>query len=541
MRQRNHAIAYYCLALLLSVAVTAELFFVNYLGKVESGSYDFSIKYRVLYNKPDPSIVIVDIDEKSLSLMGAEYGRWPWPRAVLAEFIENVQLQSPKAIVFDILFSEPDIYNPESDAYLNDITAAYDNLFYPMIRLPEHNDALSQLRPGNVPGLTRLPGEPTSDKPFAAILPFLSNAVASGRMGTTMITPDDDGISRQYDLFYRHDGWAIPSMPMQIASQFKEIVPRERTRLINWRGGLNAYPSVSFIDVYHDFLRSDKKRSTDEFKDKIIIIGSTAPSLHDLRATPVSKAHPGVEILATSIDNAIHDDFIHTFETPLVPLLTGLLVIWLTALAFASRLPTEVIDSAYGASQSLLLFIAFASINAAHFYTDLSTPVLFGVFYFTAARFYQTYSKKTDSRLVWENRFTRKGHVGLGVVSIQASRQQRHYERITLGALRRTFRDIYIEKIPTGMTGLEVTFGQTYLLFNLFERNLDQFNDGFLKDLIAPGLLKKSLTAPVFAYAQIIEFTDQKATNQRKWKETAFSLLQKTLGKDDSRHAHTPP
>ena len=48
----------------------------------------------------------------AFATMAKEYGRWPWPRQVLGEFLEQIEKQQPKAIVFDILFSDPDIYNP---------------------------------------------------------------------------------------------------------------------------------------------------------------------------------------------------------------------------------------------------------------------------------------------------------------------------------------------------------------------------------------------------------------------------------------------
>ena len=70
-----------------------------------------------------------------MAAFAKEYGRWPWPRQVLGEFVENIQAQNPKAIVFDIVFTDADIYNPDSDAYFNEVITACENCFFPILRL----------------------------------------------------------------------------------------------------------------------------------------------------------------------------------------------------------------------------------------------------------------------------------------------------------------------------------------------------------------------------------------------------------------------
>ena len=101
----------------------------------------------------------MDIDEGSLEAMAKEYGRWPWPRQVFAEFMENLEEQKPRAIVFDILFSDPDVNNPDSDDYFNEVVAATDNTFFPMLRLSSQNDELSQIKPAMIPGMGKVSGE----------------------------------------------------------------------------------------------------------------------------------------------------------------------------------------------------------------------------------------------------------------------------------------------------------------------------------------------------------------------------------------------
>ena len=116
-------------------------------------AFDYMVKHRVIQPKADKDIVIVDINEASLAAFSKEYGRWPWPRQVLGEFVENIQAQNPKAIVFDMVFSDADIYNADSDAYFNEVIASSENTFFPILRLDTSQDHLSQLKYAQIPGL----------------------------------------------------------------------------------------------------------------------------------------------------------------------------------------------------------------------------------------------------------------------------------------------------------------------------------------------------------------------------------------------------
>ena len=117
---RLKASFYLYLAVFFTLAIFADSFLLNITAKMKQSSFDLMIKHRLVVRKPDPAIVIVDINEASLAAMAKEYGRWPWPRQVMGEFIEQIEKQHPKALVFDILFSDPDVYNPDSDVYFNE-------------------------------------------------------------------------------------------------------------------------------------------------------------------------------------------------------------------------------------------------------------------------------------------------------------------------------------------------------------------------------------------------------------------------------------
>ena len=147
-RLRNNL--YLLLAGLFTLFILADVFFLHAVVEMQQKAYDLVIKNRIIKPKPDNEIIIVDVNEASLSAMAKDYGRWPWPRQVFGEFVENVERQNPKGIVFDILFSDPDVFNSDSDVYFNEVIAGTNNTFFPMLRLPEANDSLSQLRPNKI-------------------------------------------------------------------------------------------------------------------------------------------------------------------------------------------------------------------------------------------------------------------------------------------------------------------------------------------------------------------------------------------------------
>jgi hypothetical protein len=103
---------YVYLAAIFSLLIVVDAAFLHVTANMRQAAFDVMVRYRIIVPKPDKDIVIVDINEASLASMAKEYGRWPLPRQVLGEFLEHLEEQRPKAVIFDILFSDPDVYNP---------------------------------------------------------------------------------------------------------------------------------------------------------------------------------------------------------------------------------------------------------------------------------------------------------------------------------------------------------------------------------------------------------------------------------------------
>ena len=384
---KNNFYIYLATLFTLLVLLDAGVFHVG--ENMRDKAFDFMVKNRVFQPKADKDIIIVDINEASLAAFAKEYGRWPWPRQVLGEFVENIQAQHPKAIVFDIVFSDADIYNPDSDAYFNEVIAGSDNIFFPILRLDASQDSLSKLKLAQIPGL-QADDDADKDATIAAVLPHFEGALKPNRLGTHNVYPNIDGIVREYRMFHDDYGWRLPSLPLVVA-QFSgaadtETLPMDM--LINWRGKPFSYTYATFSDVFTDLASKDKKRPQDEFTNKIVIIGSTAPGLFDIKPTAMDKQFPGVEIVATAIDNAKHGDYLKVWRGKIPYILMSLLLIWATTLAFYLKVDRDRFNSIFTGSQVGLLVLSYIAINVGNTYFDLTGPILWAVALFGIAKIY---------------------------------------------------------------------------------------------------------------------------------------------------------
>ncbi len=399
--RKLHNSFYLYLSALLTVLMLLDASVFHIGENMRDRAFDLMVKNRIIVPKPDPDIVIVDINEASLSAMAGEYGRWPWPRQVLGEFLENIEAQQPKAVVFDILFSDPDVYNPDSDAYFNEVIAGTNNTFFPMLRLAEASDHLSKVTPNMIPGIHRAQDNKQPLKPIAIVLPHFEAALKSKRLGTHNIYPDKDGIVREYKLWQDENGWFLPALPL-VVGDFAQMnsLPPPQDMLINWRGKPFTYQFATFSDVYADMASKVKKRPSDEFTNKIVIIGSTAPSLFDLKATAMAKAHPGVEILATAIDNVKHNDYLKVWRGKTPYILISLILIWLTALAFFRNVDRDKVTTVFSSSQLGLLAFSYVTINLTNVYLDFTGPITWAVMYFSIAKIYALANDRAMQRLL---------------------------------------------------------------------------------------------------------------------------------------------
>lgn len=452
------------LAAVFSVIAVVDASTVHFFSGMRQSSFDTMLRLRVNVPKPDTDIVIVDIDEKTLAAMAPEYGRWPWPRQVLGEFLEKVEAQKPKAVVFDVLFSDADIQNPDSDAYFNEVIAGSNNTFFPMLRLDAAHDVLSALPAQAIPGVTAREGA-QADARLAMVIPPFEAAQKAGRLGTHNVYPDKDGVVRSYPVRTPAQGWWIPSLPLVVAQAAGKGEAAPDTLLLNWRGKPFSYNYVSFSDVYLDMQKEHPARPAKEFAGKTLIIGSTAAGLLDVRGTPLDRQFPGVEILATAIDNLQKGDWLIAPEARFFYLGLVLLIIWGTAFAFWKQGASTQLDKVYGFSQLILLGFSYATVNLGNVYINLSGPVFLGALYFSVARLYAfATARALDNSLV--ARIDAKGAALRGLMLVLRFPVETREEAAIAKLAGR------IEKLGRHDSSVEFVQGRQKGLWRLFENTL---------------------------------------------------------------------
>jgi adenylate cyclase len=283
-------------------------------------------------------VAIVDIDETSL----AKLGQWPWPRTRIADMVANLTRLGAVVIAFDVIFSEPDRLNPDAaaDTFRNLDEATRDKLralpsndqvFADAMRrsrvvlgesgLPYVISELDKTLP--VTGLAMLGEDPQRFMfNFPGLLrntPVLEKA-AGGR-GLLTINPERDGIIRRVPMIMQAQGATMPSLSFEMLrvatgtdtifiksdqAGIKSIavkgfeVPTDRNGQL-WIHFAHYDPSlyVSAVDLLEGRVAPEK------IERKLVLIGTSAVGLNDIKTTPVSPAMPGVEIHAQVLEAAL--------------------------------------------------------------------------------------------------------------------------------------------------------------------------------------------------------------------------------------------
>jgi len=354
-------------------------------------------------------VTIVDIDDKSLEKLG----QWPWPRTRIADLVTELTRLGAVVIAFDAVFSEPDRLNPAfaADTFrnLDEETRARlralpsnDQVFADAIKasrvvlgesgLPEEIAPLDKTLP--VTGLAMLGEEPQRFMfDFPGLLrnvPVLEHA-AAGR-GLFTIKPERDGIVRRVPMIMQAQGQTMPSLTfemLRVATGSGTILIKAETAGIKSLGikGLQI-PTDHNGQIWVHYARNDasiyvpainvleKNVAPDMIAGKLVLIGTSAVGLNDIKTTPVSRAMPGVEIHAQVLESTLTGEVI---STPIY----GIVVEFATALLFG--LLVIAFAPLFGPVTLVALGAAFASVligTSAYFYTqhrlliDFTYPLL---------------------------------------------------------------------------------------------------------------------------------------------------------------------
>lgn len=396
------------LAAVVLVLGALELFLLHALQPLENRLLDSFVRDQAAKLKPDPDIVMVAIDEKSLAKMEVDEdaGRWPWSRAVYAQLVEGLAAQKPRAIVFDIAFAEADALRQQDDAAFAETVAQHRNTYFPLLQLPvpKESDRVPIVKLAPYLGLAKL--AKVDPQARAALIPPMILPPEQWRAGLIEFTGDADGIGRRYLLRKVIGGWHIPSLPARIAFDLGYPVPDTDELVLAWRGGKDDFPRVSFSDLYQDFNKLKRTRPANEFTGKIVIIGTDASGLHDLRVTPIDSLYPGPQILGTAIENLKNGRWMRYAPTGWAAAV-GIALLFLLYFAFERGLDVRLVGTGLGVATAALLGTSWLLVGRLVL-LPLLTPLVAGWSFYAAASLASYLRERNERRqaMIQFSRFT---------------------------------------------------------------------------------------------------------------------------------------
>ncbi|WP_169741306.1 CHASE2 domain-containing protein [Andreprevotia chitinilytica] len=363
---------------LVIALIVLDASWLHFTRSIDAKLGDTLLAQRAPSRPASDDIVIVDVDQNSLTKLMGELGNWPWPRVAFAEMLEGIDAQAPRAVVFDILFNEFDTFRPDSDVAFREAVQRHARSYFSSVLLTDgQGPALRDLPP--VLKLITLPGAlPNARSPL--LLPTLLPRDA-WRGGLINFSHEDDGIGRHYLVKETlAPGWQMQSLSARIATDLGWTVPDQHRIRLNWQ---QQHRHVSFSDIYTDLNIEHPKRPPDEFKNKIVLIGTAAPGLQDLRPTPLSSNFPGIEILATAIDNLQAGDWLRDAPRWVSPVVSVLIAI---GLWFGFRRGLNTLWMGLGMIVvSVVIVTASATLLSHNLYWPVGSVLIWGWVYFWLA------------------------------------------------------------------------------------------------------------------------------------------------------------
>lgn len=381
-------IAVSLLPMLFGLGHATGLLRISAVQSLENIVYD--TKLRLTMPKTlDSRIIIVDIDEKSL----AEVGRWPWHRQKLAALTQELlQNQRVSAIGFDLVFAEGDDMREADTRFAQSFLQK--NVVLGYYFTSDREARISGVLPKPVIQQINLSGRKiraTVWDGFGSNIATLAEAAPLA--GFFNAIADDDGVVRSTPLLASFKGDYYESMALAVyraATGYPSVGPGSLPNSVDSVGGILSMDSIKLTKTdisdptktqmqtikvddraavlvpyrglggalggsFQYISAADilaKRLASEQLRGKIILVGTSAPGLQDLRITPVGQTYPGVETHANVISSMLDGKSIYK---PDYALGVEVALLILVGLALAFALPALTAASALGFSVSMLL------------------------------------------------------------------------------------------------------------------------------------------------------------------------------------------
>ena len=323
---------------LIAVAVLGTVIFavtVSFGHRIDNLIYDQVSAATAPPASPD--IILVEIDDRSLAQLGA----WPWSRTVHARLIDRLTEAKPKAIAYDILFTEPN--DPAGDQALAESIARSGKIILPLyVRSPGSNGRDSDI-----------------------VLPIPAIAKAAAAMGHVNLMFEGDGMVRRVQQRLTSEGESADHFMFATAG----VAYGQRPRLLAGDSApvlipyqpVGAYQHISFGSVLNGEVPADF------FRGKIVLVGATALGMRDSYPVPgpAGDIMSGVELQANMLNGLMSGGFVSTVSKP-VKMALSVIPALLLLMSFWFFRPTSNFIMAVGVFTvtflSPILFLAFGAL-----------------------------------------------------------------------------------------------------------------------------------------------------------------------------------
>ncbi len=348
-------------------------------------------QFQRWYQRPRVAapVKVVDIDEASLKA----YGQWPWPRTRIAEMVQRLHVAGAKVIAFDVLLSEPDRTSPKAMAEL-----WQDPQISVLLRgLPDHDEVLAKTMvgagvvlgtlfsdsdpetTGNVApvALPKLPyrvinkGHDDSEQDPAqrlykfetAVWPLPVLSASASGLGAINFIPDPDSVVRRVPMLMRLGDKVVPSLSAEALRVYqgaanhyvstKDVANPMEAGIQSVRIGQRVVPTDDKAEIWlqysadraNKFISAaqvlDATVGAEEFKGKIVLVGTSVPGLLDLRYDPWGELMPGVRTHAMALEQMLTGQYLErqsgASAAEALLLLAGSLIVGLYAMRATAR------------------------------------------------------------------------------------------------------------------------------------------------------------------------------------------------------------
>lgn len=316
-----------------AMAVAALLHFGEVLEPYSLKTLDLFFRHVPL-PPASPEIVLITVDQPDLEFFRDRGLTWPWPRQLYSPIIDFCRRAGARAVILDILFSEPSSYGPEDDARLAQSLGSAGNVILPFFL--SRKEKASESAKATVIEKARLSisgNAPSGLSPYRSVLaPIQPLVISALTLGNVECRPDRDGIYRRMPLVVPCGGDWLPALAFAAYDRLQPWSPYEfhggaltrgQTRfpldaqgqfLLKFRGPSGTYPRLSAANVIQSegLCRQglEPLYPLQTLAGKWVFVGLTAPGLMDLKSSPVDSIYAGVEIHATLLDNLLQGDFL---------------------------------------------------------------------------------------------------------------------------------------------------------------------------------------------------------------------------------------